>query len=231
MIICSYSNIDIIQGVIGYGDAEGITDWRISNTDTGVLNILNSTSANVRLSVLENGNVGIGTTNPGSALDIVGDTNITGGFKKNNRDVINDTSNYELSTSNILVSRVLTEVGYGSNYVSRLTTALNTGIDNTSNYILSTSNILVNRIVASLSGGGGSGSQWTNVSPGIHYNTSNVGIGTTNPASKLHLYDDTLINTKLIVQNNMPIPAPNNITVTGTTLTSVGNGYKCISFP
>ena len=34
MIICSHSNIDIIQGVIGYGDAEGITDWRISNTIT-----------------------------------------------------------------------------------------------------------------------------------------------------------------------------------------------------
>ena len=231
MIICSHSNIDIIQGVIGYGNAEGITDWRISNSNAGILNILNSTSQNVNLAILENGNVGIGTTNPGSMLDIIGDANITGVYKKNNRDVINDTSNYILTASNILVPRILTEVGNGSNYVSRLTTSLNTSVDNTSNYMLSTSNILVNRIVSSLSGGGGTGSQWVNVSSGIYYNTSNVGIGTTNPTSKLHLYNDTISNTTLIVQNNMPIPTPSNITVTGTTLTQIGNGYKCISFP
>ena len=41
MIGLSYSNIDIIQGVLGYGNAtEGITDWRIENTSSGVFNIL-----------------------------------------------------------------------------------------------------------------------------------------------------------------------------------------------
>ena len=45
MIITSYSNIDLIQGVIGYGNAtEGITDWRIENTGAGIFNINNSSS-------------------------------------------------------------------------------------------------------------------------------------------------------------------------------------------
>ena len=64
MIILSYSNIDIIQGVIGYGNAsEGITDWRISNTSngnigtSGIFNIFNSSSVTANLSIIDNGNV------------------------------------------------------------------------------------------------------------------------------------------------------------------------------
>jgi hypothetical protein len=158
MIVRSTSNIDLIQGVVGYGDPEGITDWRITNT-SGTFNILNSISQTSKLTILESGNVGISNINPGSLLDVGGDVNISGVYKKNNRDVINDTSNYVLSTSNILAPRILTEVGFGSNYTSRLNTALNTSVDNTSNYVLTTSNILVNRV----------SSQWTNVYSGINY--------------------------------------------------------------
>ena len=50
--------------------------------------------------------IGIGSSSPGYSLDIIGDTNITGAYRKNNRDVINDTSNYILSTSNIIVNRL-----------------------------------------------------------------------------------------------------------------------------
>jgi len=167
MIICSSSNIDIIQGNIGYNDPEGITDWRITNTasgSSGTLNILNSLSQTGRVTILDNGNLGIANTNPGSLLDVGGDVNITGIYKRNNRDIISDTSNYALSTSNILVPRILTEVGFGSNYTSRLNTALNTRIDNTSNYVLGTSNLLANRV----------SSQWTSVSSGIHYTPMSI---------------------------------------------------------
>jgi hypothetical protein len=150
MIVRSTSNIDLIQGVVGYGDPEGITDWRITNT-SGTFNILNSISQTSKLTILESGNVGISNINPGSLLDVGGDVNISGVYKKNNRDVINDTSNYVLSTSNNLAN--------------------------------------------------GTSSQWTNVSSGINYNTSNVGIGTTNPISKLHIYNDTISDTKLTIQN------------------------------
>ena len=43
-----------------------------------------------------------------------GDINIIGNYKKNNRDVIDDTSNYVRATSNILIGRVI----HTSNYVS-----------------------------------------------------------------------------------------------------------------
>ena len=164
MIICSASNIDITQGIIGYGADAGKTDWRITNTTSGVngnLNIVNSitqiTQAS-KLTILDSGNVGISNINPASLLDVSGDFN-TSNYKKNNRDVISDTSNYTLSASNILAPRVLTEVGFGSNYASILNTTLNTRIDNTSNYVLSASNMLVNRV----------SSQWTSVATGINY--------------------------------------------------------------
>ena len=164
MIICSASNIDITQGIIGYGADAGKTDWRITNTTSGAngnLNIVNSitqiTQAS-KLTILDSGNVGISNINPASLLDLSGDFN-TSNYKKNNRDVISDTSNYTLSASNILAPRVLTEVGFGSNYVSILNTTLNTRIDNTSNYVLSASNMLVNRV----------SSQWTSVATGINY--------------------------------------------------------------
>jgi hypothetical protein len=99
MIIPSYSNIDIIQGSIGYGNTtEGITDWRIQNTSTGVFNILNSTSVTTRLSIIENGNIGIITTPSisSSKFNINGFVSCSGIYKKNNRDVLNDTSNIDI---------------------------------------------------------------------------------------------------------------------------------------
>ena len=112
MIICSSSNIDIIQGVVAYGSTinanESILDWRLENSNVGVFNILNSSSTLPRISVIENGNIGVGTVPaPVSAkMEIIGDVNISGIFKKNNRDTLTDSSNYILSTSNILVSRI-----------------------------------------------------------------------------------------------------------------------------
>jgi len=172
MIICDNNNIDIIQGVIGYGNAEGITDWRIQNTSTGVFNILNSTSATARLSIIDNGNIGIRTTPSisSSKFNINGFVSCSGIYKKNNINILNDTSNYVLSTSNILVSRILT---YSVN-------------------------------------------QWKTTSNNItYYNSSNVGIGAINPTSKLYLYDDSVNETKLTIQNN------SNIIPSGGVYTSI----------
>jgi hypothetical protein len=235
MIICYSSNIDIIQGVIAYGDAEGITDWRISNTDNGVFNIHNSISQDSRITILENGNVGIGTTNPSSILDIYGNINISGNYKKNNRDIVGDTSNYVLTTSNILVSFTTSIRGFGSNYTDKVgifgsNYADRVGIFGsnytdkvgifgsnytdlagrfTSNYIDLVGRYTSN-YASSLASVGGS-SQWTTGQVNkIYYNTSNVGIGTTDPTNNLHIFDE-INEPKIIVQNNklpaqMPLP-------------------------
>ena len=172
MIIRSYSNIDIIQGIIGYGNAtEGITDWRFENTRTGVFNILNSSSQIPRFTIIDNGNVGIGitpTTNS-SLLEIGGNVNITGIYKKNNRNVVSDTSNYVLTTSNLLVNRIVNEVRFGSNYTNRINTELNTKINDTSNYVLTTINQFANSV----------SSQWTSVNSGIYYTKANSAITST----------------------------------------------------
>jgi hypothetical protein len=95
-----------------------------------------------------------------------GDVNISGKYKINNRDIDANISNYVLSTSNILVDRIRTEVGFGSNYSVRLDS-------NISNYVLSTSNILVDRIRTEVGFG-------SNYSVRLDSNISNYVLSTSN---------------------------------------------------
>jgi hypothetical protein len=228
MIICSASNIDLIQGALGYGDAtEGIniTDWRISNTQSaiagqsGVFSIFNSSSITPNISIVDNGTVGIGTVpsiSSTSKMEIVGNVNITGAYNINNRNVINDTSNYILATSNLLAARIQTT---SNALVSRIDTKQNTinstagqliigngnGSTTTNASLTFTNNDTLN---APKFVGNGSGltnlpsaSQWTGTNP-IYYTAGNVGIGTTNPANELHIFDSITSNTSIIIQNN-----------------------------
>jgi hypothetical protein len=140
-----------------------------------------------------------------------GDVNIigNGNYKKNNRDVLQDTSNYVLSTSNILVTKA------------------NLNDRNSSNYVSSTSNILVDMIKNNKS------SQWTTSNNIVYYNIGNIGVGTAVPSNKLHVYDDISNETKLIIQNNTIISAgvsPTEISVVGATSTIIGTD-RCIMFP
>ena len=84
MIICSSSNIDLIQGVSGYGTAaDGATDWRIENTATGVFNILNSPNLLApNVSIIDAGNIGIGTipVSGTNKLQVQGNLNVSGGY-------------------------------------------------------------------------------------------------------------------------------------------------------
>jgi hypothetical protein len=94
--------------------------------------------------------IGIGTKSPNYALDIIGSVNITGVYRKNNRDIIDDTSNYVLSTSYNTSNYVLSTSYSTSNYILSTCNILIAKADlndiNSSNYVLSTSNIISKRI-------------------------------------------------------------------------------------
>jgi hypothetical protein len=149
-------------------------------------------------------------------MEIIGGINISGSYNRNNRDVINDTSNYILNTSNILVSRInatsntlFTSINTKQNTINSTANQIiignGNGVTTTSSSLTFTNNDTLN---APKFVGNGSGltnlpsaSQWAGTNP-IYYTAGNVGIGTTNPANELHIFDSTAAETSLIIQNN-----------------------------
>jgi hypothetical protein len=133
--LTTISSIDFVRGTVG----DFNINYKIGNYD-GDFKIISSV-------------LGISTDrlviNSSSNMTFNGDINIIGSYKKNNSDVILDTSNYVVYASNILVPRILSEVGFTSNYVvftsNILVPRILSEVGFTSNYVASTSNILVTR--------------------------------------------------------------------------------------
>jgi ABC-type uncharacterized transport system fused permease/ATPase subunit len=143
------------------------------------------------------------------------------------------TSNYMMNTSDILVS----SINNTSNYVRTTSNIIVGSLRNsdTSNYVRTTSNIFVNLIKSSISTLPNYSTLWTTNTPNIYYISSNVGIGTYNPVSKLHLYDEVSKTTKLTIQNNKTTVTgtPNSIAFSGGLSSSIiqGTTESLIVFP
>ena len=193
MIICSTSNIDLIHGqdVDGYGKIDGITDWRITNIpsitpgQTGIFSIFNSVTPTIpSISILETGTVGIGTIpsiSSTSKMEILGSVTVSN----------NATSSTVLSISN----NCTPTLGTPSIELIRGITG-----DNNMNYKIGNYNGDF-KVMSSIYN--------TDNDSFVINSSANVGIGTTNPLKKLHLFDNSTGNTSLVIQNN-------SITVTGT---------------
>jgi hypothetical protein len=205
MIICSTSNIDLIHGqdVDGYGNADGKTDWRITNIpsitsgETGIFSIFNSVTPTIpSISILETGTVGIGTIpsiSSQSKMEIIGSVNITGSYMT----VANNaTSSTILSISN----NCTPTLGTPSIELIRGITG-----DNNMKYKIGNYNGDF-KVISSIYN--------TDSESFVINSSANVGIGTTNPLKKLHLFDNSTNNTSLVIQNN-------SITVTGSSAPTI----------
>ena len=209
------------------------------NTSNILIGRINNTSNYVRI-----------TSN-----NLIVSINNTSNYMINTNDIlvssISDTSNYVRITSNNLISRIIGTSNYmmntsdilvssisnTSNYV-RTTSNIIVGSQrnsDTSNYVRTTSNIFVNLIKSSISTLPNYSTLWTTNTPNIYYISSNVGIGTYNPVSKLHLYDEVSKTTKLTIQNNKTTVTgtPNSIAFSGGLSSSIiqGTTESLIVFP
>ncbi len=117
-------------------------------------------------------NVGIGNTTPATTdkLSVTGNTKITGTATIDTNLVVGGTAGI------IGTSQFTGNMGVGTSAHDAYKVNVNGTLNAT--YILIGENPI-------------SGSKWTTSGSNIYYNTGNVGIGTTDPQTKLHIRDDT----------------------------------------
>ena len=153
--------------------------------------VFDSSTVTPRFIINESDNVGIGTTNPPDKLTVFGNLQIQQNSGSNNRFVLRGqpTSSYRWNIDN-----------YGSANDFRIFREDDTTTANGVTLVsISTIGTLTatkfsgdGSLLTNLPGGSGA-SQWVTTSVGIH-TLSNVGIGTTNPTSKLHVVGDVRVS-------------------------------------
>jgi hypothetical protein len=144
--------------------------------------ILQSGSGAGAIVIATTNNVGIGKTNPGTALDVTG--TVTATLFSGSGASLTSLNATNISTGTLTA----TQGGTGC-------TSLSTTFFDTTGGILS------------LKSGS---SQWTTLNNNIYFNTGNIGIGITNPNYKLHVDDGILFVGDSLYLNNSSLNIANN---------------------
>jgi len=194
------SSIDLIRGVI----IDGAIDYSVGNYD-GDFKVKSSVSGTPtdRLTINSSGNVTIGGNV--TATSFIGDGRGLSGVLLTSNDA--NISNYVLSTSNTLVTRI----GLKQDTLTSLNTI---GVFNTSHFTNNTGTNKIDITASSLS-------KWTNNSVDatkIYYNGGNVGIGTTNPSNILQVGGSGRLR---IANNNTDFTMIGSADIDGSTNTTI----------
>ena len=170
----SYNNDLLVNGIltinsnlIVLGDSTQL-DTTVYTTER--LEVVNANNTSVALFVQQNTNerdIFVASNIDTVVFKIAnnGNVNIVGNYLKNNRDVVLDTSNYILATSNILCKQV-------NDDLATINDTQSINDLNNSNYVLVTSNILLYTI-------NNLKSPWLNGDNNLVYTLSNISIGST----------------------------------------------------
>lgn len=206
-------NVNNDNAVIRAFAAENFTDTAMGTYMTFETTPSGTAVRTEKMRINANGNVGIGTANPGYTLDVNGNMNVQGGvtwFRQSSGLAGNEgayiaigaNGNNEAALSlgvyraGVYTNRFL--VNNFGHVILQPNADLNVGIGtNTPGYRLDVQNGMVNaagglciagdcKTAWSQVGGSGS-SQWTTSGTSIYYNTGNVGLGTTTPTYKLEV--------------------------------------------